>query len=215
MKKRVVILATILLVACITMYMLYQINYIPHGQYTDEDFGIETYVSDRDQDNDGIDDQTDILESAKAYVKTKPQYHSAYYATGYPDDEYGVCTDVVAFGLLGAGYNLMNLVNEDIQLNPERYNIESIDKKIDFRRVTNLKVYFQNHWVALTTDIDKIEQWHGGDIVIFDKHIGIVSDKRNKNGIPFVIHHGSSYQRYYIEDILETRTDIWGHFRID
>ena len=50
-------------------------------------------------DNDGIDDQTDILNNVREYIKTKPKYKSKYYGTGYPDDEYGVCTDVVANGL--------------------------------------------------------------------------------------------------------------------
>ncbi|WP_420842732.1 DUF1287 domain-containing protein [Fervidibacillus albus] len=51
-------------------------------------------------------------------------------------------------------------------------------------------------------------------IVIFENHIGIVSDKRNKHGVPFIIHHGSPYQRYYEENLLEKRDDIVGHFRI-
>jgi hypothetical protein len=49
---------------------------------------------------------------------------------------------------------------------------------------------------------------------VFKKHIGIISDNRNKNGIPFVIHHANPYQRFYEEDILEYRDDIVGHYRI-
>ncbi|MBQ9658826.1 MAG: DUF1287 domain-containing protein [Clostridia bacterium] len=56
-----------------------------------------------------------------------PKYKSKYYGTGYPDDEYGVCTDVVANGLKGAGYDLMELVNKDIINNKEKYNIVVID----------------------------------------------------------------------------------------
>ena len=62
----------------------------------------------------------------------------------------------------------------------ELYNIDIIDKNIDFRRVKNLQVYFKNNAISLTTDINDITAWQGGDIVIFKKHIGIVSDKRNK-----------------------------------
>ena len=54
----------------------------------------------------------------------------------------------------------------------------------------------------------------GGDIVVFKKHIGIISDKRNRKGICFVIHHANPYQIYYEEDILEHRDDIIGHYRI-
>ena len=68
--------------------------------------------------------------------------------------------------------------------------------------------------VSLTTDINDISEWQGGDIVVFKKHIGIVSDKRNKDGIPFVIHHANPLQLNYEEDILKGRTDIVGHYRI-
>ena len=210
MKKIIITIIIFLLLILI----LYIFNYIPHKMYTNEDFNIEDYISNIDKDNDGINDQTDILNNARDYIATKPKYKSKYYGNGYPDDNYGVCTDVVAYSLKNAGYDLMELVNEDINNNKDKYNIKTIDKNIDFRRVVNLKVYFDNHAISLTTDISKIDEWQGGDIVIFKKHIGIVSDKRNKNGIPFIIHHANPFQRSYEEDILENRTDIIGHYRI-
>ena len=144
MKKKILIIVTNFLIVLIivVLYALYRFNYIPHKKYTNEDFNIKTYISNIDKDNDGIDDQTDILNNARAYIKTKPKYKSKYYTTGYPNDEYGVCTDVVAFALKDAGYDLMVLVNEDIKANKDLYNIDNIDKKIDFRRVQNLKIYF-------------------------------------------------------------------------
>ena len=216
MKKKILIIVTNFLIVLIivVLYALYRFNYIPHKKYTNEDFNIKTYISKTDKDNDGIDDQTDILNNVRNYIKTNPKYKSKYYATGYPNDEYGVCTDVVAFGLKGAGYDLMNLVNEHIKTNRNLYDIDVIDKNIDFRRVQNLKVYLDNNAIALTNDINKIKEWQGGDIVVFKNHIGIVSDKRNKKGIPFIIHHANPYQRYYEEDILEYRNDIIGHYRI-
>ena len=216
MKKKITIITTLIIVILIiiVLYALYHLNYIEHKKYTNKDFNIRTYKSKIDKDNDGIDDQTDILNNARAYIKTKPKYKSKYYTTGYPDDEYGVCTDVVAFALRDAGYDLMELVNEDIKANKDLYNIDNIDKKIDFRRVQNLKIYLDNNAISLTTDINKIDKWQGGDIIVFKKHIGIVSDNRNKKGISFIIHHVNPYQRYYEEDILEYRDDIVGHYRI-
>ena len=216
MKKKILIIVTNFLIVLIivVLYALYRFNYIPHKKYTNEDFNIKTYISKTDKDDDGIDDQTDILNHARDYIKTNPKYKSKYYATGYPNDEYGVCTDVVAFALQGAGYDLMNLVNEHIKSNRNLYDIDVIDKNIDFRRVQNLKVYLDNNAIALTNDINKIKEWQGGDIVVFKNHIGIVSDKRNKKGISFIIHHANPYQRYYEEDILEYRNDIIGHYRI-
>ena len=216
MKKKILIIVTNFLIVLIivVLYALYRFNYIPHKKYTNDDFNIKTYISKTDKDNDGIDDQTDILNNVRNYIKTNPKYKSKYYATGYPNDEYGVCTDVVAFGLKGAGYDLMNLVNEHIKTNRNLYDIDVIDKNIDFRRVQNLKVYLDNNAIVLTNDINKIKEWQGGDIVVFKNHIGIVSDKRNKKGISFIIHHANPYQRYYEEDILEYRNDIIGHYRI-
>lgn len=214
MKKKIVILSILLIFVSIIIYILYLFNIIPHKKYTNEHFKIDTYRSTIDKDNDGIDDQTDILNNVRNYIKTKPKYLSKYYGTGYPDDNHGVCTDVVAFGLKDAGYDLRELVNEDIKKNRDSYNIEVIDKNIDFRRVQNLRVYFKNNSIELTTDLKQIKEWQGGDIVIFDKHIGIVSDKRNYKGIPFLIHHNKSSQNHgYEEDVL-SNYKITGHYRV-
>lgn len=214
MHKRKLLYLILIIFIFLVIYLLYFLQIIPHKKYNNEDFNIKTYISLIDKDNDGIDDQTDIINNTIEYIKTKPKYKSKYYANGYPDDGYGVCTDVVAFSLKAAGYDLMELVNIHTKENRELYNINQIDKKIDFRRVVNLDVYFKNTAIVLTTDIDKIEEWQGGDIIVFRKHIGIISDKRNKKGIPYVIHHANPYQIHYEEDILELRDDIIGHYRI-
>ena len=201
-KKRLVFIIIGIIIMSITVLLLYLYNSILHKQYTNEDFKIETYVSNIDKDNDGIDDQTDILNNVRNYISKNPKYKSKYYETGYPNDEYGVCTDVVAFGLKDAGYDLMELVNEDIHNNREKYNIENVDKNIDFRRVRNLDIYFRNNHIALT--------------IVFKDHIGIISDKRNKKGIPLLIHHANPLQVNYEEDVLELygQDYIIGHYRI-
>ena len=216
MKNKKIVIVNIFVISCLFVlgYLLYYFNFIPHRKYTNEDFNIKTYVSNIDKDNDGIDDQTDILINTRKYIITKPKYKSKYYGTGYPDDNYGVCTDVVAFALKDAGYDLRELVNNHVKENRNLYDIDVIDKNIDFRRVLNLKTYFDYNAISLTTDVKRIEEWQGGDIVVFKRHIGIVSDKRNRKGINFVIHHANPYQRYYEEDILENRDDIIGHYRI-
>ena len=160
------------------------------------------------------DDQMDILNNALAYVQTRPVYKSKYYETGYPDDRYGVCTDVVGYAFRKSGYDLRELVDEDIRKNPEDYDVDKPDKNIDFRRVKNLKIYFEHTAISLTTDVNDIEQWQGGDIVVFKNHIGVISDRRNVEGVPYVIHHNDPYQKNYEEDILQSRKDIVGHFRI-
>lgn len=213
-KLMIIIIIPLLIILILIIYFLYTINIIPHKKYTNTDFNIENYISKIDRDNDGIDDQTDIINNTRKYIKTKPKYKSKYYQTGYPNDEFGVCTDVVAISLKEAGYDLMELVNNHIKENKELYDIEIIDKQIDFRRVKNLNIYFENTAISLTTNINEIEKWQGGDIIVFEKHIGIISNKRNKKGIPFLIHHANPYQINYEEDILENRKDIIAHYRI-
>ena len=183
----------------------------PQDQYLGQ---ISAFYSTVDADGDGVDDQTDVLDNALAYVETRPKYKSRYYQTGYPDDGYGVCTDVVAFALKNAGYDLQALVDADIREHPQWYDIQQPDANIDFRRVRNLKVFFSHTADALTTEVSETEEWHGCDLVIFENHIGIVSDRRNKNGVPYIIHHNDPWQAAYEQDILEKRTDIVGHYRI-
>lgn len=218
MKKKILVILSVSIllgIVCFIGFKIYTGKFGNKTRYDNSYFGIETYKSNVDKDNDGIDDQTDILNNVRGYIATKPQYESKYYAGGYPDDGYGVCTDVVAFGLRGAGYDLRELVNEDIKNNPEKYNIKVRDKNIDYRRVRNLFTYLEGNSINLSTDIKNIDEWQGGDIVVFSTHIGIVSDKRNKKGIPYVIHHERPYQEEYEEDILGSRkNDIKGHFRV-
>lgn len=94
------------------------------------------------------------------------------------------------------------------------YALEKAGADIDFRRVKNLEVYYKNTAIELTTEVSDVEQWQGGDIVIFQHHIGIVSERRNENGVSYVIYHYSPIQTYYEQDILEKRNDIVGHYRV-
>lgn len=216
-KKKVkssIVIITVLLLFSTVFLILWGFNIIPPLSYSDSHFKITPFISEKDTDGDGIDDQTDILNNARAYIKTRPKYKSKYYSTGYPDDGYGVCTDVVAQALLDAGYDLQTLVDNSIKNNPELYKIEKRDPNIDFRRVVNLNVFFSENAQSLTTDINDIAAWQGGDIVCFSHHIGIVSNRRNSRGVPYVIHHANPLQVRYEEDILEKRDDIIGHYRI-
>ena len=211
-KLRMIILAVfvlLLIIPCL-LYLLPPSDRRLPDRYSGK---IPAYVSELDQDGDGIDDQTDILQSAWEYLSSRPEYKSRYYDGGYPDEGYGVCTDVVAFALKGAGYDLSALVDHDIRTNYDDYNVETPDANIDFRRVRNLIVYFRHHALSLSTDPNETGEWQGGDIVIFKEHVGIVSDRRNRFGVPYLIHHYGPFQRYYEEDVLSMRTDILGHYR--
>ena len=215
-KKKIVliIVATITLFGIIMCLLFYR-NGTSSARRPDRYRGnVAVYKSDIDEDGDGVDDQTDILQSAIKYIETKPKYKSKYYEGGYPDDGYGVCTDLVAAALKGAGYDLRELVDQDIHNHPENYDVATPDSNIDYRRVKNLRVWFKNNTISCSLDLKEIDEWQGGDIVIFKNHIGIVSDRRNERGVPYVIHHNSPGQRQYEEDILEKRDDLVGHYRM-
>lgn len=178
------------------------------------------FTSSVDKDGDGTDDQTDVLQGAKDYIATEPQYKSIYYAGGYPDDKHGVCTDVVAFALKAAGYDLKELIDDDIQAAPDEYGMkpEERDSNIDFRRVRNQKVWFRRHAVELTLNMDDPEDWQGGDIIVYEDHVAMLSDRRNHDGYPYLIHLYSRAQtaaRNYETNSLRNRADeIIGHYRI-
>ena len=193
-------------------YFAYDENGRPPDRYRGD---ILTITGTSDADGDSIPDQQDILQGALDYVATRPRYKSAYFVGGWPTDGTGVCTDVVAYGMRAAGFDLPTLVDNDKRAAPENYFGVPPDKNIDYRRVPNLAVYFSRHASALTTDVNAIDQWQGGDIVIFgDDHIGIVSDRRNSAGVPYLIHHAHPMQRHYEEDVLDGYDNISGHYRI-
>lgn len=167
---------------------------------------IEKITIDSDKDEDGILDLDDIVEGARKEAEAKPKYKDAYYSGGYPPENEGVCTDVIWRAFKNAGYDLKNMVDEDIKHNVSDYpriyaTGETPDPNIDFRRVQNLTIFFKKYAAQLTTEIilwdaENLREWQGGDIVVFAlpyEHIAIVSDKRRNDGVPYMIHNGGPY----------------------
>ena len=208
------VLSVTVIIAAI-LCVLYYYGLIPQKSYDGAHFGIETVKSSLDFNGNGTDDYTDILLGAKQDAANKPRYIDKYYAGGYPPDNEGVCTDVIWRALKNAGYSLKDMVDCDIRANPQDYpNISAADKNIDFRRVQNLKIFFDKYALSLTTDISDIRQFQPGDIVIVNgtKHIGIISDKRNADGVPYVIHNAGQPRR---EENALWRMSITAHYRFD
>ena len=189
--------------------------FLPQRYYTAQELGISQLQSPNDGDGDGLEDWMDMTIGARSYIATDPHYQSKYYAGGYPDDGLGVCTDVIWQAFRAAGYELKDLVDADVSENRDAYPfIEIQDGNIDFRRVNTLDTFFRRHAQVLTCSFENPEDWQPGDIVIFGEraHIAICSDRRNRDGIPFIIHH-----RNPIEDAVERnqiyRQTVTGHFR--
>ncbi len=212
-KQSLLTLALVVLLAIVAGIFVSQVT--SGKTYTGEDFGIERLTAATDFDEDGVDDYTDFLLGARQDALNHPQYDPAYVAGGYPDDDKGVCTDVIWRAFKQAGYSLKDMIDRDIALHIDDYpNVPVQDKNIDFRRVKNLMVFFSKYAVSLTTDIKRIEEWQPGDIVIFkgEEHIGLVSDIRNRRGRPYIIHNGGQDKRE--EDYLG-RSRVEAHFRFD
>ncbi len=49
---------------------------------------------------------------------------------------------------------------------------------------------------------------------MFSDHVAVVSDVRDGDGVPYLIHHEGPLQRSFEEDVLASRPDLVGHFRL-
>ncbi|MFV8827761.1 DUF1287 domain-containing protein [Alkalihalobacterium sp. APHAB7] len=174
-----------------------------------------------DRNGNGIPDPLDIVYTARKEVEQRTHYKSTYYAGGYPPNDEGVCTDVIWRGLLGADIILKDLMDEDIAEHTELYpRVDGKpDPNIDFRRVPNQYAFFERHAESLTTelipgDIENLKEWQPGDIVLFLEgyhHVGIVSDKRAKDGTPYLIHNNRPFAAEV--KLSSFSTPIAGHYR--
>lgn len=214
-KQRVAVLIGIIIFAVIIILLCYYFNLFPQKEYKSSNFNIEQIKSSVDFNRNGVDDYTDIMLGARKDAENHPKYNGKYWENGYPPDDIGVCTDVIWRGFKNAGYNLREMLDKDIKNRPEAYTqIDYPDSNIDFRRVKNLKVFFDTYCENLTVDTEDIAQWQAGDIAVFDgdEHIGIVSDKRNSDGEPFIIHNMGQPQR---EEDYFKRSKPTSHYRFN
>lgn len=187
-----------------------------------------------DANGDGINDQEDILQGAKLELERKAKNIIAeesinYFEGGDPPPDKAICTDIIARAFTNAGYNLRMLVDKDIKGNFGEYpwelwEVKVADPNIDYRRLENLIIFFQRNAKSLIIDIDpknpkNLFQWLPGDIIFWDinrngsvDHCGILSDRPNKENIPYVIHNYLKPGYTVEEDVLQ-KWLIIGHFR--
>lgn len=179
-------------------------------------------VSAQDQNRNQIPDSIDIVNGARKEVVKGTVYDDSYYQ-GYPPEGRGACTDVIWRALAAAGYDLKKMVDDDIKSASGEYGTTGAnpDPNIDFRRVSNLRVFFARHGDELTTriipgDAHNLLEWQAGDIVVFGgrlEHIGIISDRRGRDGVPLMIHNSgptANEDNYYLTN---WPTPIIHHFR--
>ena len=189
--------------------------------YNITDFGYARLKSESDYNNNGKDDYKDIFEGELAYAKFNPKYYSDYYEGGYPPvEKEGVSSDLIWYSLKQAGFDLKTLVSKDISKNKKKYYGSVFDENIDFRRVSNLDVFFSRYLETLTTDHERVGEFLPGDIIIFDldndEFIGMISDKYTKDAVPYIISNRSTKQKQKEENLIEAENiTITSHYRFE
>ena len=152
------------------------------------------------------------------------RYDARYVALAYPGGDVrpdrGACTDVIIRALRNAGYDLQQLIHEDMRRNfrlyPRRYGLSAPDRNIDHRRTPNQMTFLRRFGVTLPrgTSGSAAATWQPGDLVYCNLpgglgHCGVLSDRYGASGLPLVIHNVGGASE---EDCLG-EWEITGHFR--
>ncbi len=189
-----------------------------------------------DEDGDGTNDQKDILLGARKQLEDPAsniileEEESNYYEGGDPPQHLANCADIIARAFKEAGFNLRDLVNEDIMINFDQYPLREIwnqkvtDPSIDYRRIQNLEVFFIRNSQILgiyfsASNEENLLSWFPGDIIFFDMdhdgfsdNVGIISDETTRDGIPKVIYNYIEPGYTVGKDILNEEI-VTGHYR--
>ena len=76
---------------------------------------IPSIQSSLDQDGDGIDDFTDIVQSARAQIGVVTEYDTSYYSEAYPPANKGACADIMWRALENVGYDFKTMLDKDMK----------------------------------------------------------------------------------------------------
>ncbi|MCX7013600.1 MAG: DUF1287 domain-containing protein [Candidatus Sumerlaeota bacterium] len=148
-----------------------------------------------------------LLERARQEAQAGVVYDAEYRHIPFPRGDVppgiGACTDLVVRAFRYAGVDLQEEIYKERAAFPDLYPMNPNDEgnpntNIDQRRCRHLAIWFGRHALTLTTSIgpEDLAQWRPGDIVFFNlsqyrkpmpDHVGLVSDRRDADGVPFVI----------------------------
>ncbi len=164
-----------------------------------------------------------LVAAAREQVGVTRHYDPAYVVLAYPagdvPQDRGVCTDVVIRALRKQGIDLQRALHEDMRAHfaryPRQWGLHGPDRNIDHRRVPNQMRWFERQgWGRHVSNV--AADFQPGDIVAWTLtgsgllHVGIVSDRKHRNGTPLVLHNiGGGTQE---NDILFSHA-ISGHYR--
>ncbi|WP_242135774.1 DUF1287 domain-containing protein [Aestuariivivens marinum] len=164
-----------------------------------------------------------LSDAALQLTQQKVTYDPSYFLIPYPNGDVpsdkGVCTDVVIRAYRKLGVDLQKAVHEDMKTNfnvyPKLWGLKTTDKNIDHRRVPNLMTYFKRQGAELPISL-KANDYISGDVVCWNlggaiTHIGIVVNKKSKDGKRFLIVHNIGRGQVLEDCLFDFK--IIGHYR--
>jgi uncharacterized protein YijF (DUF1287 family) len=200
---------------------------------------IETIVSEEAETEETTTESSEAFELSEvqkkiilrlmALLEEDIEYgYQVYPETGYPSENIWISTDVISMVLKDAGYDLMELIYEDMLSHKEDYPLDIKNRKepikyIDFRDVFFQEKFFKRNALQLELDFNldnKDIQWQPGDIIYFQFDPdnpyqdlgGFLSSRTNERGVPLVIMISKDLGKVSEIDKLLEYT-IVGHFR--
>lgn len=184
----------------------------------------------------GSMDLTDIQKNIVLKILELPERdikygYEVFPDTGYPSNNIWISTDVISVTLKECGYNLMELIYEDMIDHKEDYPLDIKGRKTPIKYIDFRDVFFQEKFFsrnALTTlpheydpeDENRDFLWQPGDIVYFQFDEdnpyadlgGFISPHASDEGIPLVIMISSEFGKVSEVDVL-MEYKIVGHYR--
>lgn len=164
-----------------------------------------------------------LVRAARSQIGVTHSYDPSYVVLRYPNGDVplstGVCAEVVVRAMRTQGVDLQRVLHEDMSrafaVYPKRWGLSRPDRNIDHRRVLNLEVYMQRKGKSLLLT-RRAQDFQAGDWVTWRvgdeqlPHIGIVSNRKNPQGVPLIIHNiGAGTQE---QDVLFA-FPMSGHYR--
>ena len=147
-----------------------------------------------------------VLKALELLDKEIEYGYQVFQETGYPSNNVWISTDVISVTLRDCGYDLMELIYEDMNEHKEAYPMDIVKRKnpikyLDFREVVLQEKFFEKNENALElpkefvpNDDDNIIKWQPGDIVYFqvdpdnpNRDLGGFISRYNNNNVPLVI----------------------------
>jgi len=168
-------------------------------------------------------EQIELSESALELTKQNVTYDPSYFSIDFPNGDIpsgkGVCTDVVIRAYRKIGIDLQKEVHIDMKSDfnayPKIWGLKTTDKNIDHRRVPNLMTFFKRKGAEKSIS-ENAQDYAPGDIVCWNlggaiTHIGIVVDKKSKDGKRNLIVHNIGGGQVLEDCLFDFK--IIGHYR--